>query len=125
MFTKGQIVLDETRKSAVIPAAAVREESGQMYVFTIENGKIARRPVQVGFTEPQQGLVEVRSGLEQGLNVVSARVSGLKAGAPAMVYRKHADLYDLVKELPAETVSTWVFSESPEATLGVLSIQKR
>jgi len=85
MFTKGQIVLDETRKSAVIPAAAVREESGQMYVFTIEGGKIARRPVQVGFTEPQQGLVEVRSGLEQGLNVVSARVSGLKAGAPAML----------------------------------------
>ena len=42
-----------------------------------------------------------------------------------MVYRKHADLFDLVKELPAETVSTWVFSESPEATLGVLSIQKR
>jgi len=83
MFTKGQIVLDETRKSAVIPAAAVREESGQMYVFTIEGGKIARRPVQVGFTEPQQGLVEVKTGLEQGLNVVSARVSGLKAGAAA------------------------------------------
>jgi len=83
MFAKGQIVLDETRMSAVVPAAAIREESGQLYVFTIEGGKIARRPVQVGFTEPQQGLVEVRSGLEQGLNVVSARVSGLKAGAPA------------------------------------------
>jgi len=83
MFAKGQIVLDETRRSAVVPAAAIREESGQSYVFTIEGGKIARRTVQVGFTEPQQGLVEVRSGLEQGLNVVSARVSGLKAGAPA------------------------------------------
>jgi membrane fusion protein (multidrug efflux system) len=83
MFAKGQIVLDETRRSAVVPSAAIREESGQLYVFTIEGGKIARRPVQVGFTEPQQGLVEVRSGLEQGLNVVSARVSGLKAGAPA------------------------------------------
>lgn len=85
MFAKGQIVLDETRRSAVVPAAAIREESGQLYVFTIEGGKIARRPVQVGFTEPQQGLVEVQSGLEQGLNVVSARVSGLKAGAPAMM----------------------------------------
>ena len=42
-----------------------------------------------------------------------------------MVYRKHADLFDLVKELPPETVATWVFSESAEATLGVLSIQKR
>jgi len=83
MFAKGQIVLDETRKSAVVPAAAIREESGQLFVFTIEGGKIARRPVQVGFTEPQQGLVEVKTGLEQGLNVVSARVSGLKAGAAA------------------------------------------
>jgi RND family efflux transporter MFP subunit len=85
MFAKGQIVLDETKKSAVIPASAIREESGQSYVFTLENGKIARRAVQVGFSEPQQGLVEVRSGLEQGLNVVSARVSGLKAGAPAVL----------------------------------------
>ena len=66
-------------------ASAIREEAGQSYVFTLENGKIARRPVQVGYSEPQQGLVEVRSGLEQGLNVVSARVSGLKAGAPAVL----------------------------------------
>lgn len=85
MFAKGQIVLDETKQSAVVPASAIREEAGQPYVFTLENGKIARRPVQVGFSEPQQGLVEVRSGLEQGLNVVSARVSGLKAGAPAVL----------------------------------------
>ena len=85
MFAKGQIVLDETRRSAVVPASAIREESGQSFVYTIEGGKIARRAVTVGFTEPQQGLVEVRSGLEQGLNVVSARVSGLKPGAPAML----------------------------------------
>ena len=42
-----------------------------------------------------------------------------------MVYRKPADLFDLVKELPPETVSTWVFSESAEGTMGILSIQKR
>jgi len=90
MFTKGQIVLDETRKSAVIPAAAVREESGQMYVFTIENGKIARRAVKVGATEPQQGLIEVSSGLETGLAVVAARVTGLKEGAPAVMKKPAA-----------------------------------
>lgn len=85
MFAKGRIVLDQTKPSAVVPASAIREEAGQAYVFTLEGGKIARRAVTVGFTEPQQGMVEVRSGLEQGLNVVSARVSGLKAGAPAML----------------------------------------
>ncbi len=85
MFAKGQIVLDRTVQSAVVPASAIREEAGQSYVFTIEGGKIAKRAVKVGFTEPQQGMVEVQSGLEKGLNVVSARVTGLKAGAPAMM----------------------------------------
>ena len=83
MFAKGQIVLDRTQPGAVIPATALREESGQPYVFTIEDGKVARRPVKVGATQPQEGMVEVLSGLEPGARVVAARVSGLKPGAPA------------------------------------------
>jgi RND family efflux transporter MFP subunit len=85
MFAKGQIVLDRTAQSTVVPASAVREESGQAYVFTIENGKVGKRAVTLGFTEPQQGLIEVKSGLEKGLNVVSARVAGLKVGAAAIL----------------------------------------
>ena len=42
-----------------------------------------------------------------------------------MVYRSPPDLFDLVKELPTETVSTWVYSESKEGTIGVVSIQRR
>lgn len=83
MFAKGEIVLDRGQPAAVIPATAVREESGQPYVFTIEGGKIARRPIKVGVTNELEGLVEVVSGLERGMSVVAARVSGLKAGAPA------------------------------------------
>ena len=83
MCAKGQIVLDRTKPTVVVPATAIRDESGQSYVFTLENGKLAKRAVKVGATEPQQGLVEVKSGLESGLSVVSARVSGLKDGAPA------------------------------------------
>ena len=85
MFAKGQIVVDKTAPSAVIPASAIREEAGQSYVYTIEDGKIGKRAVRVGLTEPQEGLVEVKSGLESGLNVVSARVSGLKPGSPAVM----------------------------------------
>ena len=40
-------------------------------------------PVKVGTVQQAEGVVEVLSGLEQGMNVVAARVSGLKAGAPA------------------------------------------
>jgi len=90
MFAKGQIVVDKTTPSTVIPASAVRDEAGQTYVFTIENGKIARRAVKIGASEPQQGLVEVHSGLERGLQVVAARVTGLKAGTPAVMKTKDA-----------------------------------
>ena len=85
MFAKGQIVLDKTTQAAVVPASAIREEAGQTYVFIVEGGKIARRAVKVGYTEPQEGMVEVQSGLEKGLAVVSARVTGLKAGTPAVM----------------------------------------
>lgn len=85
MFAKGRIVLDRTEASTVVPATAVREEAGSHFVFTLEGGKIARRAVTLGFTEPQQGMVEVSSGLEKGLTVVSAAVSGLKPGAPAVL----------------------------------------
>ncbi len=85
MFAKGRIVLDKTTAATVIPAGAVREEAGQAYVFTLEGGKVARRPVTLGLTEALQGLVEVTSGLESGLTVVSARVTGLKPGTPAML----------------------------------------
>jgi membrane fusion protein, multidrug efflux system len=85
MFAKGQIVLDKTAPATMVPASAVRDEAGQSYVFTIENGKVAKRAVKVGASEPHGGMVEVQSGLEKGLQVVSARVSGLKTGAPAVI----------------------------------------
>jgi len=90
MFAKGQVVVDRSKPATVIPATAVRDDSGQTYVFTIENGKIARRAVKVGATEPQQGLIEVSSGLETGLAVVAARVTGLKEGAPAVMKKPAA-----------------------------------
>lgn len=85
MFAKGNIVLDRSNAAPVIPATAVREEAGQTYVYTIENGKIGKRAVKIGTAEPQQGLVEVKSGLDNGMHVVSARVSGLKPGLPAVL----------------------------------------
>ncbi|MEP7068601.1 MAG: efflux RND transporter periplasmic adaptor subunit [Usitatibacter sp.] len=85
MFAKGDIVVAKTEPSTVIPASAVRDEAGQSYVFTVENGKIGKRAVKLGATDPRAGLVEVRSGLEKGVAVVSARVSGLKPGAAALI----------------------------------------
>jgi RND family efflux transporter MFP subunit len=83
MFAKGQLILDRAPAAAVVPAAAVREEAGQAYVFTIEDGKVARRPVTLGMRE--EGLVEIRGGLPTGIPVVRARITDLKPGAPAIL----------------------------------------
>jgi membrane fusion protein (multidrug efflux system) len=83
MFAKGQLILDKSPPAPVVPAGAVREEAGQSFVFTIEDGKIARRPVTLGMRE--EGLVEIRSGLEKGVPVVRARITDLKAGSPAIL----------------------------------------
>lgn len=85
MFAKGALVLDKVQAAAVVPIAAVRDDAGQSYVFTLEGGKVARRNVALGMSEAQAGLVEVKSGLEQGVQVVAARMVGLKAGASAVL----------------------------------------
>ena len=85
MFAKGQIVQDKAAPAMIVPATAVRDEAGQSYVFTVENGKIGKRAVKLGATEAQRGMIEVKSGLEEGVSVVSSRVPGLKAGDPAVM----------------------------------------
>lgn len=85
MFAKGQIVLGRSAPAPVIPASALRDEAGQSYVYTVENGQIRKRAVKLGFSAPQDGMVEVQSGLEKGLAVVSARLSNLKPGTPAVL----------------------------------------
>jgi membrane fusion protein, multidrug efflux system len=85
MFAKGLLILDKTQSSAVVPIGAVREEGGQNYVFVLEGGKLAKRAVTLGLRESQAGLVEVKTGLEKGVQVISARMDGLKSGASAVV----------------------------------------
>lgn len=85
MFAKGQIVLAKSARAAVVPASAIRVEAGQSYVYALEGGKVTKRAVQVGASEPQAAMVAVTSGLEPGLQVVSARVSGLKPGTAAVI----------------------------------------
>ena len=85
MFAKGLLVQDKTEPAAVVPIAAVRDDGGQPYVFTLEGGKVAKRNVTLGLNEVEAGLVQVKTGLDTGALIVSARMVGLKAGALAVV----------------------------------------
>lgn len=85
MFAQGRITLSQSQPVAVVPLTALFEEASQSYVFTVEAGKLAKKPVGLGARDEVGGLVEVTSGLAQGADVVRVRMGSLKVGAPAVV----------------------------------------
>ena len=85
MFAEGVVMLAGGTMSPVIPNSAVFEEAGQSYVFSIEDGKLAKRAITLGQKDEVSGMVAVKSGLSEGIPVVGIRMVGLKAGAPAVL----------------------------------------
>ena len=85
MFAQGQITLSRSTPVPVVPSTALFEEAGQTYVFTVEEGKLAKHAVKVGERDDASGLAEVSSGLREGADVVRVRMGSLKVGAPAVV----------------------------------------
>lgn len=61
-----------------VPAAALAEDGGQTVVFVLNEGRVARRPVQVGASRGDA--MEVIEGLRGGERVVLAPPAGLADG---------------------------------------------
>ncbi len=85
MFATGRIALAAAPPVPTLPAGAVRTEAGQSYVWTIDDGKLVRRPVVTGRRDDEAGRVEIKTALPAGAQVLAARFDNLKEGAPAMV----------------------------------------
>lgn len=78
-FATGRVVTGSQAEVVVIPAGAVREESGRQFVWAIDDGAVARRPVTVTGRDDSRGIVAV-SGIEPGQRVVVA-LGDLEEGA--------------------------------------------
>jgi RND family efflux transporter MFP subunit len=85
MFGTGKVTLASGAPVATLPAIAVRTEAGQNFVWTIENGKLARRIVTLGRRDDTAGLIEIKTALPADIPVLAAPFDNLKAGAPALV----------------------------------------
>ena len=85
MFGTGKVTLAAGEPAPTLPAVAIRTEAGQAFVWTIENGKLARRIVTVGRRDDTVGRVEIKTALSPGIPVLAAPFDNLKAGAPALV----------------------------------------
>lgn len=87
MFAQAQLTLASRPGVLALPQAAVRTDSAGSYVFTIDGGKIARRPVTLGASglsgnEPR---LEILSGLDIGAQVIRTDMGNLQAGTPARI----------------------------------------
>ncbi len=87
MFGEAQLVLSSRSGVLALPQTAIRKDGGGSYVFTIEGGKIARRPVTTGNSglggnEPR---LEILSGLDIGAQVVRTDMGILQPGTPVRI----------------------------------------
>jgi len=84
MFAQGALTLARVDGAIAVPAAAVREEIGQSFVYAIDNGVVTRRNVRLGVADTA-GRVQVLEGLAAGDRIVRANLGSLREGVRARV----------------------------------------
>lgn len=83
MFCTVRIITASRPNALVIPKKALVLETDADDVFAVEDGKVKVIDVKLGFVEGDR--VEVVSGLEEGMQVVTVGHEGLKDGSPVRV----------------------------------------
>jgi RND family efflux transporter MFP subunit len=78
-FASVRILQERAQPAVLVPARAVRTESGVSRVFVIKDGHAQQRLVQLGQTESD--LVEVKSGVAADEQVATSNVDQLGDGA--------------------------------------------
>ncbi|KFN45289.1 efflux RND transporter periplasmic adaptor subunit [Arenimonas composti] len=83
MFGRIEVVYDQRADALTVPRAALLEDAGETAVFAVREGKAVRVPIQVGHLSGE--LAEVREGLNEGEQVVTAGKVTLRDGASVEV----------------------------------------
>ncbi|HUE83373.1 MAG TPA: efflux RND transporter periplasmic adaptor subunit [Pyrinomonadaceae bacterium] len=81
-FATVRILQDRAEPAVLIPARAVRTESGVSRAFVVKDGKAQQRLVQLGQTEGD--LVEVRNGIAAAEHVATRNLDKLSDGVPVI-----------------------------------------
>jgi membrane fusion protein, multidrug efflux system len=85
MFTTGRIRVAAGAPVPTLPDTAIRSETGQNYVWGIDNGKLLRRIVVVGKRDEAAGRIEVKTELPSSMLILATHFDNLKDGLPAVV----------------------------------------
>ena len=77
-FATVRILQSRAAPAVLVPARAVRTESGVSRLFVIKDGKAQERQVQLGQTEGD--LVEIKNGIAENENVATSNIEQLSDG---------------------------------------------
>lgn len=84
LFAEGR-VNTEARRALVVPAAALDETGASPTVSRVRDGRVERVTVEPGLRDAGRDLVEIRTGLAEGDQVLVGAVKGIPAGTPIEV----------------------------------------
>jgi membrane fusion protein (multidrug efflux system) len=83
MFSRLRIDYDHRTDALVIPRVALLDDEGEPAVYTVREGKATRVPVKLGYVDG--AFIEIREGLEEGDEVVTAGKVALREGSVVQV----------------------------------------
>lgn len=89
MFAQGELTLHATDPVLAVPQTAIHQAAGESYVYALQNGKIARKPITLGAAIKGEEFAEVRDGLQQGDSVIVAQISEENVGRQGFVNDLH------------------------------------
>ncbi|MBS3948169.1 MAG: efflux RND transporter periplasmic adaptor subunit [Dethiobacter sp.] len=83
MFARLRLAVDERAEAVLLPRAAVLQQEGRYFAFTIKDGKAVRREVTVGLQD--ESFAEIVTGFAAGETVITAGQQFLNDGATVLV----------------------------------------
>lgn len=78
MFVHVALLTGDSVKVLTVPQSTVVQKQGQYYVFQVQEGKAVRKQIEVG--QITGSTIEVKAGLEPGVQVIASSVNRLKDG---------------------------------------------
>ena len=85
MFARVALVTSAEAEVPALPISALRVDNGTTFVWTVVDGKLVRRLVDVGRRDERAQMVEVTGGLSANDTVIATKFDNLKDGLAAKV----------------------------------------
>ncbi|WDZ96628.1 efflux RND transporter periplasmic adaptor subunit [Herbaspirillum sp. WKF16] len=117
MFADASLTLEKKAQALSAPATAIQVEDGNAYVYAIENGALARRPVVTGMQgrAGDGNAVEIVSGLAAGAQIVRANLGIMRDGTPVRVLQPGGAAPTTSAAIPAQAAQAGIAPPAPPA----------